>query len=145
MKSLLPGSRGYFAIGVEGVSKSVNLGNLLRSAHAFGASFVFTIGADPRAMETRADTSKAASHIPLYHWRSVAEMTLPKSCRLVGLEFLDEASELPSFAHPTQAAYVLGPERGALSPALLGQVPPHGTDSHGLFAQSRHRRRHRHV
>ena len=75
MKSLLPGSRGYFAIGVEGVSKSVNLGNLLRSAHAFGASFVFTIGADPRAMETRADTSKAASHIPLYHWRSVAEMT----------------------------------------------------------------------
>jgi tRNA(Leu) C34 or U34 (ribose-2'-O)-methylase TrmL len=48
-------------------------------------------------------------------------MTLPKSCRLVGLEFLDEASELPSFAHPTQAAYVLGPERGALSPALLAK------------------------
>jgi tRNA G18 (ribose-2'-O)-methylase SpoU len=121
VKSLLPGSRGYFAIGVEGVSKSVNLGNLLRSAHAFGASFVFTIGADPRAMETRADTSKAASHIPLYHWRSVAEMALPKSCRLVGLEFIDEASELPSFAHPTQAAYVLGPERGALSPTLLAK------------------------
>jgi tRNA G18 (ribose-2'-O)-methylase SpoU len=121
VKSLLPGSRGYFAIGVEGVSKSVNLGNLLRSAHAFGASFVFAIGADPRVMETRADTSKAASHIPLYHWRSVAEMSLPKSCRLVGLEFIDEASELPSFAHPTQAAYVLGPERGSLSPALLAK------------------------
>ena len=108
VKSLRPGSRGYFAIGVEGVSKSVNLGNLLRSAHAFGASFVFTIGADPRAMETRADTSKAASHIPVYHWRSVAEMNLPKSCRLVGLEFMDEASELPSFRPPRASRLCAG-------------------------------------
>ena len=47
MKSALPTPRGYFAIGVEGISKPVNLGNLPRSAHAFGASFVFTIAADP--------------------------------------------------------------------------------------------------
>ena len=121
VKSLLPAGRGYFAIGVEGVSKSVNLGNLLRSAHAFGASFVFTIGADPRALETRADTSKAASHIPLYHWKTIADLSLPKGCRLVGLEFIEGAAELPSFAHPTQAAYVLGPERGSLSPALVAK------------------------
>jgi tRNA G18 (ribose-2'-O)-methylase SpoU len=121
VKSLLPATRGYFAIGVEGISKSVNLGNLLRSAHAFGASFVFTIGADPRMMETRADTSKASSHIPVYHWRNIGEINLPKSCRLVGVEFVDEITELPSFAHPTQAAYVLGPERGSLSPALLAR------------------------
>ena len=30
-------SRGYFGIGVEGVSKSANVGALLRTAHAFGA------------------------------------------------------------------------------------------------------------
>jgi tRNA(Leu) C34 or U34 (ribose-2'-O)-methylase TrmL len=83
--------------------------------------FVFTIGADPAALETRADTSKAASHLPLYHWRSVAEMRLPKGCRLVGVELLDEAVELPNFAHPSQAAYVLGPERGALSPELVAR------------------------
>ena len=59
VKTLLPASRGYFAIGVEGISKAVNLGNLLRSAHAFGASFVFTIGADETAIEIRHDTSKA--------------------------------------------------------------------------------------
>ena len=35
--------RGYFGIGVEGISKPMNLGNLLRSAHAFGASFFFTV------------------------------------------------------------------------------------------------------
>ncbi|MBV9748408.1 MAG: TrmH family RNA methyltransferase, partial [Acetobacteraceae bacterium] len=30
----------------------------------------------------------------------------------------DEAVDLPSFRHPLRAAYVLGPERAALSPAL---------------------------
>lgn len=83
MKSSLPPNRGYFAMGVEGVSKAVNLGNLLRSAHAFGARFVFTVGADPRALETRADTSKAVSHLPLYNWRSAAELRLPRGCWLV--------------------------------------------------------------
>ena len=121
VKTLLPAGRGYFAIGVEGISKPVNLGNLLRSAHAFGASFVFTIGADERALEMRADTSKADTHLPLYHWPSLAELALPKGCSLVGVEILDEAADLPSFPHPVRAAYVLGPERGALTPELAAR------------------------
>jgi hypothetical protein len=44
LKSRSATARGYFDI--ERVSKAVNLGDLLRSAHAFDASFVFTIGAD---------------------------------------------------------------------------------------------------
>ena len=36
--------RGYFGIGIEGSSKPMNAGNLFRSANAFGASFVFTVG-----------------------------------------------------------------------------------------------------
>jgi tRNA G18 (ribose-2'-O)-methylase SpoU len=94
VKTLLPTARGYFAIGVEGISKAVNLGNLLRSAHAFGANFVFTIGADERALQTRADTSKAFTHVPVYHWRSLAELKLPKGCSLVGVEILEEAHDL---------------------------------------------------
>jgi tRNA G18 (ribose-2'-O)-methylase SpoU len=86
VKALIPPTRGYFAIGVEGISKAVNLGNLLRSAHAFGASFVFTIGADANALEMRSDTSKAATHVPLYHWRTLAELKLPRGCSLVGVE-----------------------------------------------------------
>ena len=39
--------RGYFAIGAERISKALNLGNLMRSAHGFGASFTFTIGYVP--------------------------------------------------------------------------------------------------
>jgi tRNA G18 (ribose-2'-O)-methylase SpoU len=117
VKTPLPPARGYFAIGVEGISKAVNLGNLLRSAHAFGASFVFTIGADTRAL-VHTDTAKSSTHMPLYHWRDLSELKLPKGCSLVGIELLDEAHDLPSFPHPVRAAYVLGPERGVLSPDL---------------------------
>ena len=111
MKSALPWPRGYFAIGVEGISKPVNLGNLLRSAHC----------ADPRALEMRSDTSRAETHVPLYHWRDLAELALPKGCSLVGIEMLEEAADLPSFPHPLRAAYVLGPERGALTPELAAR------------------------
>lgn len=33
----------------------------------------------------------------------------------MGVELTDDAIELPSFGHPLQAAYILGPERGSLS------------------------------
>ena len=114
--------RGYFAIGAEGISKPLNLGNLLRSAHAFGASFFFTIAPDFDTKAAQAsDTSDAVKHLPLYSYRSPAEMTLPKGCKLVGIEFDESAVDLPSFRHPTAAAYVLGPERGELSPELLAR------------------------
>ena len=114
--------RGYFGIGVEGISKPMNLGNLLRSAHAFGASFFFTIDPAFNARETkRSDTSDAAKHLPLYSYDSVSELQLPRGCQLVGVELLPEAEALPSFRHPSAAAYVLGPERGSLSPALTAR------------------------
>jgi tRNA G18 (ribose-2'-O)-methylase SpoU len=113
--------RGYFAIGAERISKALNLGNLMRSAHGFGASFTFTIGATYQALEARADTSKGRQHLPHYNWTSVEELALPEGCRLVGVELLDEAIDLPSFRHPLRAAYVLGPEQGALSPQLLAR------------------------
>ncbi|MEM9592421.1 MAG: RNA methyltransferase [Pseudomonadota bacterium] len=121
MKPNPPSCRGYFGIGAESISKSVNLGGLLRSANAFGASFAFTVGADDRALELRSDTSKADTHVPVFHWRTVDEMQLPKGCSLVGIEILDEAQDLPSFPHPLQCAYVLGPERGVLSDDLLAR------------------------
>lgn len=113
--------RGYFAIGAERISKALNLGNLMRSAHGFGASFTFTIGATYQALEARADTSKGAQHLPHYNWAGVDELALPAGCRLVGVELLEEAIDLPSFHHPSRAAYVLGPERGALSPELIAR------------------------
>jgi len=114
-----PMARGYFAIGAERMSKALNLGNLMRSAHGFGASFTFTVGATYAALEARADTSKGQLHLPHYNWNGLDEMALPTGCKLVGVELLDSAIDLPSFRHPLRAAYVLGPEHGSLSPQLL--------------------------
>ena len=114
--------RGYFGIGAEGVSKSANVGALLRTAHAFGAAFCFTIGAgwDARAAR-QADTAETPAHVPLWRFADPAALTLPAGCALVGVELVEGAIDLPSFRHPLSAAYVLGPERSGLSPAMLAR------------------------
>lgn len=112
--------RGYFGIGVEQISKEYNAGNLVRSAHAFGASFFFTINSELDLHKLRmSDTADSFDHLPYHQFKNVEDMELPKGCALVGVEFVDESIDLPSFRHPIRAAYVLGPEMGSLSPALV--------------------------
>lgn len=112
--------RGYFGIGIEGVSKQYNAGNLFRTAHAFGASFVYTVNSQySKTKGHKTDTSKAIEHTPFYNFPSLDEMILPKGCQLVGIELTEDAIELPSFRHPTKAAYLLGPERSSLSGATI--------------------------
>ena len=114
--------RGYFAIGVEGITKAMNVGSLFRSAHAFGASFVFTIAAAyPQPLGSQSDTSNAEGQIPFYSFPRLDDVVLPRGCALVGVELLDQAVDLPSFHHPRQAAYVFGPERGSLSAPLVAR------------------------
>lgn len=110
--------RGYFAVGVEGLSKTGNFGNLIRTAHAFGASYFFTVRAETNVSRFGADTSRTSENIPYYPFETVADMQLPNECKLVGIELVDDAIELPSFRHPPRAAYVLGPERASLSPEM---------------------------
>ena len=112
--------RGFFAMGVEGITKPRNVGNLVRSSHAFGASFFFTIDPVVNLKEMRAtDTSDAFDHLPFYNFDKVGDLSLPKKCQLVGIELMEDSIELPSFKHPTRAAYVLGQEKGNLSPELI--------------------------
>ena len=113
--------KGYFAIGAEGISKAMNLGNLVRSANAFGASFVFLINAHYTSRRSKSDTSRAQHSLPVYDFASPSAMVLPRGIALVGVELTDDAVELPSFKHPTAAAYIFGPERGSLSPEMQAQ------------------------
>jgi len=113
--------RGYFGIGAEGISKPLNLGNLIRSAHAFGASFVFLVDAHHTARSALSDTSQAERQLPLYSFASADELALPRGCALIGVELLDEATLLPSFRHPLNAAYVFGRERGALTQGMAAR------------------------
>jgi tRNA G18 (ribose-2'-O)-methylase SpoU len=133
--------RGYFGVGVEGISKPMNVGAIMRTAHAFEASFVFTIGAVYSKREGgRSDTSDAPEHLPLHEYDGLDDFSLPRGCNLVGVELTDDAVDLPSFRHPQQAAYVLGPERGSLSSELTDRcnhvvkIPTHFCVNVGVAA-----------
>ena len=114
--------RGYFGIGAERISKAMNVGSLFRTAHAFGASFAFTVDARYEQREVaKADTSDAIGQLPFYSFPTLDDMILPLGCEIVGIELTNDAVDLPSFRHPPRAAYVLGPERGALSADMLSR------------------------
>lgn len=111
--------RGYFGVGVEGSSKIMNAGNLLRTTHSFGGSFFFFVNSvfDRYELE-HSDTARSLGGMPVYHFDGAADMILPKGCKLIGVELTDDAIDLPLFHHPAQAAYILGPELGSLSPEM---------------------------
>lgn len=114
--------RGYFGIGAERIDKVMNIGSLFRTAHAFGADFMFTVNSTYSRREgRRSDTSDSTSHVPFYSFPSVNNMVLPQGCILIGIELIEDSIDLPSFRHPQQAAYILGPERGELSPEIIDQ------------------------
>jgi tRNA G18 (ribose-2'-O)-methylase SpoU len=111
--------KGYFGIGAEGISKAHNLGAPMRTAHAFGASFLFTVDIDWRLRGwNETDTSRAAENVPFHAFDTLADLRLPRGCQLVGVELTDDAVDLPEFQHPHAAAYVFGRERGSLSEPL---------------------------
>jgi tRNA G18 (ribose-2'-O)-methylase SpoU len=113
--------RGYFAVGVDGISKVMNLGNLLRIAHAFDAGFFFTVAGQVNLADAVSDTSAASAHLPVYQYKDAGDLRLPQGCALVGVEITEDAVELPSFRHPLRAAYVFGAERLSLSPGVLAR------------------------
>ena len=108
--------RGYFGVGVENLSKAHNAGAVYRTAHAFGADFVFAFGEGlPRRLLEQVDTSKVGRHVPFYCYQGWEEFVLPEGCALVGVELCEGARDVTEFLHPRRAVYVLGPERGDLS------------------------------
>lgn len=117
--------RGYFGIGIDSVSKAGNVGNLIRTGHSFGASFVFAVR--PKRFvhdgelvtKSLSDTSKSEGQLPFYVYECADDIVLPRGCRMVAVEMTDEAIDLPSFKHPHQAVYILGGERKSLSPEIL--------------------------
>lgn len=111
--------RGFFGVGCEGISKAMNMGAIFRTAHAFGGGFVFTVGAAyDKTLGRASDTSAAHRNLPFYAFPDASRMILPQGCGLIGVELTEDAVDLPSFHHPSQAAYVFGPERGSLSPEM---------------------------
>lgn len=121
--------RGFFGIGIWHPKTSVNVGTLWRSAHNFGAAFLYTVG--HRYDGQPSDTTKASRHVPLLAFSTIDDLVahLPHGCPLVGVELDARAWPLPRVVHPERACYLLGAEDHGLPDAvrtrchLLVQVP----------------------
>jgi len=102
--------RGYFGIGIYHPKTTENVGTLWRSAHNFGADFIFTVGA--RYHKQPSDTTKAWRHVPLYHYSTMDDLKahMPHGAELVFVEQSEGAADLSEFRHPEGAVYVLGAE-----------------------------------
>lgn len=108
--------RGFWGIGVFHSKTAANIGTLWRSADAFGAAFVFTVGR--RYQRQASDTTNAWRRIPLYNFADMADLKdhLPLDCPLIGVELADKAVPLSGFKHPERACYLLGAEDHGLGP-----------------------------
>lgn len=111
--------RGYYAIGIFEPKTETNLGTLWRSAHNFGADFIFTIG--NRYHKQYSDTTKAERHIPLYHYKDWQDFLghLPSGCDIVCIEQADGSRNVKNFVHPERAVYVLGAEDHGIPEELM--------------------------
>jgi tRNA G18 (ribose-2'-O)-methylase SpoU len=107
--------RGYFGIGIDRCKTPVNIGSLLRSAHAFGADFCFTVGIRGcgKYRRTATDTTDATAHLPFTQYEDLSAFLAarPRGCQIVAVE-VDGERTLGEFNHPERAMYVLGPEDG---------------------------------
>lgn len=114
-------ARGYFGVGIVGGKSPENLGGLWRTAHAFGADYLFTVGARyPSRCCT--DTSDASKHVPLFefdNWTQFMAHGCPANVEIIGVELNACAKGLPSFTHPERAVYALGAEDRGLTSHVL--------------------------
>lgn len=114
--------RGYFAVGIEGLDKPLNAGTLFRSAHAFGASYAFTIGANfSGSRNAVTDTSDTPSSMPFFAYPNADVMVVPEGAELVGIEIADDVVDFPPLYHPRSAVYLFARWKESLSPELAGR------------------------
>lgn len=113
--------RGYFGIALWHTKTAVNLGTAVRSAYAFGAAFVATVGR--RYSNQSSDTTAAWRHLPIFHYPDIDALVrgLPITCPLIAVELCEGATDLHVFRHPERGVYLLGPEDGSLPESILQQ------------------------
>jgi len=100
----------WFSIGTYGAKFPENTGTIWRSAQAFGANHIFTIG--ERYQRRMTDTRRAWQSIPLFQYEDFDQFIscFPKGAALIGIEISKRSKPLNTFTHPLRAVYLLGAE-----------------------------------
>ncbi len=114
--------RGYWGIGIYNPKHEANLGGVWRSAQAFDADFIFTVG-PRRYSEQCTDTMKSTRHVPLFHYPTIEDLKahIPNSCPIVAVEYPLAKQSLSEFSHPERAMYLLGSEDNGLPLNVINQ------------------------
>lgn len=107
--------RGYFGVCVEHSKSTENIGTLWRTAYAFDAALLCTVGR--RYSRQITDTLASVNHVPLQYFATFDDFfsALPFGCQLVGVELDPRATPLRQFHHPERAFYLLGAEDHGLT------------------------------
>lgn len=115
-------SRGYVGIGIENLIDRQNIGTLWRSAYAFGANFIFTIG--KRYEYQTSDVHHVSRHMPLFSYSTFEDLrkALDEKVKVIGIEFMPTAKSLDSYSHPERCVYLLGSEGRGISNTMLEKV-----------------------
>lgn len=100
-------SRGFSLLGLIDIKDKLNVGGIIRAAHAYNVNGIITSGG--RYKGARTDACKSVRSIPLYEGDDVFK-TIPSNCTPVAVEYLENAQPLPSFNHPDRACYIFGAE-----------------------------------
>lgn len=114
-------TKGYFGVGIYNPKKYENIGTLWRTAHIFGAKFLFTVGA--RYKRQASDTTNATKHIPIFEYLTWEDFVKETTEQIICIEIDEKAQDLRSFQHPEQAVYVLGAEDYGIPQEYLRQYP----------------------
>lgn len=112
---------GYFGIGIYLPKNILNIGTLWRSAHAFGAAFIFTVG--QRYKRQPGDVTKAQKSVPMFCYPDfdMFKSSLPAESLLIGIEQSSISKDLLGFEHPERSVYLLGAEDDGLPEGVLKQ------------------------
>jgi tRNA G18 (ribose-2'-O)-methylase SpoU len=107
--------KGFYGIGIEQGKTETNYWTLFRTAQILDADFVFVIGI--RYKRGAPDTMKSYRHIPTYSYNDFDDFNShrPFDCKLIGVEIIDNAIEVSTYAHPKRAIYLLGAEDNGLT------------------------------
>lgn len=113
----LKNEKGYCGIGIFRPKREMNMGGLLRSARAFGAGFVFSVGA---RWQIQSSAVKSERDVPVFYFETLEQFiaSIPVNAHLICLEQVAGAQDLRTFRHPRQAIYLLGSEDTGIPPGL---------------------------
>ena len=107
------------SIGLVNPKNPVNVASILRAAGCYGVASVFYTGQRYRiAKDFNADTKAFHKVIPTVGVESLRDV-VPEGASVVAVELVEGAQPLPTFEHPENAFYILGPEDGSVGEDVL--------------------------